>query len=80
MRILIWLILVGALYWALRKLMGSGTPDSREQKVEGEEMVCDPQCGVYVPLSSALKRRVEGKTVYFCSRECEVSYSKGPRL
>ncbi len=80
LRALIWLILGGALYWALRELMGSGTPDSRGQKVEGEEMVCDPQCGVYVPLSNALKRRVRGKTVYFCSNECEVSYSKGTRI
>ena len=80
MRILIWFGLLGALYWALRKLIGSGTPASKGQKVEGEEMVCDPHCGVYVPLSSALKRRVRGKTVYFCSNECEVSYSKDQRI
>ena len=76
MRALIWLMLGGALYWALRELMGSGTPDSRDQKVEGEEMVCDPHCGVYIPLGSALKRRVRGKTVYFCSKECEEEYRK----
>ena len=76
MRTLIWLILGGALYWALRELMRSGLSDHREQKGESEEMVRDPQCGVYVPLSSALKKRVEGETVYFCSRECEEAYNR----
>jgi YHS domain-containing protein len=31
---------------------------------------------VYLPLSSALKRRIRGENVYFCSRECEVLYNK----
>jgi YHS domain-containing protein len=39
-------------------------------------MVRDPQCGVYLPLSNALKRRIKGETVYFCSRECEEEYGK----
>jgi YHS domain-containing protein len=80
LRFLIWLLLGGALYWALRELMGSGSPGRRDQKGEGEEMVRDPQCGVYLPLSSALKRRIRGENVYFCSRECEVSYNKRPGI
>lgn len=74
MRALIWLMLGGALYWALRELMRSGSPGRRDQKGESEEMVRDPQCGVYIPLSNALKRRVRGETVFFCSRECEEEY------
>jgi YHS domain-containing protein len=76
LRFLIWLLLGVALYWALRELTGSGSPDRRDVKGEGEEMVRDPQCGVYLPLSSALKRRVRGENVYFCSRECEVLYNR----
>ncbi len=79
MRALIWLLLGGALYWALRELMGSGSPGRRDQKGEGEEMVRDPQCGVYLPLSNALKRRIKGEILYFCSRECEEAYNKRPR-
>ena len=80
MRALIWLLLGGALYWAMRELMGSGSPDPRDQKGEGEEMVRDPQCGLYIPLSNALKRRVKGEKVYFCSRECEGAYNREPSV
>ena len=80
LRALIWLLLAGALYWALRELMGRGSLDRGDPKVEGEEMVRDPQCGVYLPRSNALKRRIRGSTVYFCSRECEVSYNKKPGI
>lgn len=77
MRALVWLILGVALIWALRELLGGGTPDTGNREGEGEEMVRDPQCGVYLPHSSARKRRIRGNTVYFCSRECEEEYGKG---
>jgi len=76
LRVLIWLILGGALYWALRELLGKDSSGNGEQNGEGEEMVRDPRCGVYIPRSNALKRRVRGETVYFCSRECEEKYRK----
>ena len=78
MRALIWLVLAGALYWALRVLFGKGLPQDGDTKEGSEEMVRDPQCGVYVPLSSAIKKRVRGETVYFCSRDCEEKYSQKP--
>ena len=76
MRFLIWLILGGAFYWALRELTGRGSASSGDHKGEGEEMVRDPQCGVYVPVSSALKKKIKGEEVYFCSRECGEEYGK----
>jgi YHS domain-containing protein len=36
----------------------------------GEDLVEDPVCGSYVPEGSALKASVNGRTVYFCSRDC----------
>ncbi len=36
----------------------------------GEEMVLDPVCSSYVPLSAAVKKEVGSGTVYFCSKEC----------
>ena len=77
MRALIWLILGVALFWALRELLGGGSPGTGDRKGgESEEMVRDPQCGVYLPHSSARKRRIGGEKVYFCSRECEDAYTK----
>ncbi len=36
----------------------------------GEDLVEDPYCHTYIPLSNALKTSVEGKDVYFCSKKC----------
>ena len=33
-------------------------------------MVRDPNCGVYIPRSDALRKRAGGNTYYFCSRKC----------
>lgn len=43
---------------------------------EGEQMVQDPECGTYLPLSEALKAKVNGQPVYFCSRKCRSQYKK----
>lgn len=40
------------------------------QRDKAEEMVLDPVCGSYVPISAALRADKGGKTVYFCSDEC----------
>ncbi|MGE4542880.1 MAG: YHS domain-containing protein [Pedobacter sp.] len=45
-----------------------------EKSPEGEPMVRDPQCGIFVPRSLALKKAVKGKTYYFCSEECLKSF------
>ena len=74
MRSLIWLIVAGALYWAMRELFRSGSQGRSDGDRDGEEMVRDPQCGVYVPVTSALKKKIKGETVYFCSRECEDTF------
>jgi YHS domain-containing protein len=66
--------MAGGLFWALRELLGSSAPRRPDSSGEGEEMVRDPRCGVYVPVSSAMKKRIKGETVYFCSKECEEGY------
>ena len=45
-------------------------------RIKGEELVKDPCCGTYVPVSSAHKAVLNGKTLYFCSRECLEKYTK----
>jgi YHS domain-containing protein len=42
----------------------------------GEELVKDPYCGTYVPVSSADKVIIDGKELYFCSRECAERYKE----
>ena len=54
----------------------SGTQEKQQvQSDPGEEMVQDPVCSSYVPLSVAVKKGTGSKTVYFCSKECRDKYS-----
>jgi uncharacterized protein len=41
-----------------------------ERQIRGEDLVEDPNCHTYVPLSEAFRVDVDGKTLYFCSKEC----------
>ncbi len=41
-----------------------------ERRIKGEDLVEDPHCHTYVPLSEAFRVDVDGKTLYFCSKEC----------
>jgi uncharacterized protein len=49
-------------------------PAKPEKSPQGEDMVRDPQCGTYIPVSLALKKVVHGRTHYFCSEECRKAY------
>jgi YHS domain-containing protein len=52
---------------------GGGSPARRP---EGDEMVQDPQCKVYVPVSRAVKKTFGGNTMYFCSEDCARNFLK----
>ena len=41
---------------------------------DGDEMVQDPSCNVYVLVSIAIVKKIGGKPVYFCSEECAKKY------
>lgn len=54
-------------------------PPPREKQAPGpaqpaEELVLDPVCGSYVPVSSAVEATAGGKKVHFCSEECRDRY------
>ena len=36
----------------------------------GEDLVQDPVCHTYIPVSQSYKKEIAGKTYYFCSKEC----------
>ena len=42
--------------------------------VRGEDLVEDPFCHIYIPVSQACKKEIAGKVHYFCSKECCESY------
>jgi len=40
----------------------------------GEELVEDPYCHTYIPISQAHRKEIAGKDHYFCSKECSEKY------
>ncbi len=43
---------------------------------QGEDLVEDPYCHMYVPLSQAYKASIDGQYVYFCSQKCFEQYTE----
>ena len=78
-RLLILLILVFLAYTfftGVRQLLtGQGKRNLPPKSgPKGEDMVRDPQCGIYLPRSEALKKMVSGRQQYFCSKECRDAF------
>lgn len=59
-----------------RALSHQKKPLPREKTNRGEDMVRDPHCGTYIPVSDALPASIGGKRHYFCSKKCRDSYKK----
>lgn len=47
-------------------------PDTSSGKIE--VMVQDPQCGTYLPESEAIRTKISGEYVHFCSEKCRQGY------
>jgi YHS domain-containing protein len=71
--IIIGIVLILAYLLIKKFLFPSSRIDDRrrdERRIQGEDLVEDPQCHTYVPVTEAFKADVDGKTLYFCSKEC----------
>lgn len=80
-RIIIFAILFYILYRIVKSLLSPSSQKSGRQVdprtgTITDEMVSDPQCHVYIPKHDAIKTKVAGKTLYFCSKECKKKYLK----
>ena len=45
----------------------------------GEDLVEDPFCHTYVPLSQAIKKEISGNDYYFSSKQCSEKYELGKK-
>ncbi len=76
-----WIFNLALLYLVYRLIKGFSSKPSVEEKAgtekqkptakSGDELVEDPQCGVYTPKSTAIKG---ANGHYFCSTECAEAY------
>jgi YHS domain-containing protein len=70
-RLLIFAGIVYFLYRAGRRILGSfGRIESQKQDGSVDEMIQDPQCGIYVPRRDAQQKVIRGEEFFFCSSEC----------
>jgi YHS domain-containing protein len=81
-RFFVFIILIYLLYKVI-KTVGKLKPAENENyqfkasSVGGEDLVEDPVCHTYVPLSQAFKKEISGNNYYFCSKQCSEKYESG---
>jgi len=72
------IIIAAALYLLYRILKGALVQKRRPvDQTRGEiidELVQDPNCKLYIPSRSSVKKVIEGHTYSFCSEECAKRY------
>lgn len=76
MRYIIVILIVYLAYKFLKALFRTKENSYQEVPIQprqasiGDDLVEDPHCHTYIPLSDAHKASVNGKTIYFCSKKC----------
>lgn len=76
LRLLIGIIVVYLLYRFVKGDKLRQGSRKRDLPPAGEDLVQDPVCHAYVPLSRACRTSIDGETRYFCSNECLERYRK----
>jgi len=66
-----------SIFWRL--LSGPRQQAPREKSSRGEEMVRDPQCGMFLPRSDAVSASIRGSQHHFCSTDCRDAYKNTNR-
>ena len=68
------ILIAAVLYLLYRILKGMFVQKKREVRRPGgeiiDELVQDPQCKLYIPSRSSIKRVITGRSYSFCSEEC----------
>ncbi len=84
LRLMVYAVLIFLLYRAGRWLIShikqkNISPPGKIPPIAREDLVQDPNCKTYLPLSSAIKEVIDGKTVYFCGHQCRDEYRRKDR-
>ena len=62
------LLLYTILHYLIKDIFIQRKKLNRER--EPEELIQDSYCHTYIPKRTAVRKRVEGRDYYFCSKEC----------
>ena len=80
-RLFVFLITVYVLYRivkGIRQLQGGKKQNYESQTIsaDGEDLVQDPVCHTYIPMSQAYKQDISGRAYFFCSKECSDKFTE----
>lgn len=78
-KLIIGIIIIYLLYKLVSGWKAVTGPAKKNLPAAGEDLVEDPLCHTYVPVSHACRASIEGKTLYFCSRKCLETYTEEQR-
>lgn len=73
-KLMIGIVLLYLFYRLTRLWKRVGAPTKAKPLAAGEDLVEDPLCHTYVPVTHARRVEIDGKTVYFCSEKCLKQY------
>jgi YHS domain-containing protein len=78
-RFIVFILLIYLIYKIVNNVRQVKTEKNENHQVNsspavGEDLVEDPVCHTYVPVSQAIKKEISGKSYYFCSRQCSEKY------
>ena len=81
LRTILYLLLIWAVYAAVRGLLGSFGSRRGEGAQDGVDDVMSPcpECGAYFPAGIGVSRRVGGEKLLFCSEECAERHARKGR-
>jgi uncharacterized protein len=77
-RLILLILIFLTIYYLLRFLIKGvfSLQKTTSKRSEPEELVQDPYCQTYIPIRSALKKRIGGKDYYFCNQDCLKKFLK----
>jgi len=81
-RFVVFIILIYLMYRIIKSI-GQTKPVKNENyqfkasPVGVEDLIEDPVCHTYVPLSQAFRIEISGNDYYFCSKQCSEKYVSG---
>jgi len=77
-RLVFIIILVYILFRLVKSTFGSGDKPLKGKK-QGvfDEMVQDPLCKTYIPFRESVRRVINRKELFFCSKECADKFESG---
>jgi YHS domain-containing protein len=79
-RILVYVILLGIVYWVVKRALFPRKKQPGNLGRPGEVLVQDPVCKCYLPKSQARALDLKGEKVFFCSEECRRKFLGGNAL